>query len=196
MKLKLDKWLNEGEFSVEGDRIRISAPALSDFFNNPVPENGVLLEPQKNAPFFYTDVEGDFVIRVKVKPEFAAVYDAACIMVRQDDKLWFKACYEKTDFGTIAMVSVVTNGVSDDANGCNLGADSIWLQVARVGSTFAIHYSLDGVKFDMVRIFSLPMESTVKVGIEAQCPTGQGSTHEYSELSLEKRSLPNIRAGK
>ena len=189
------KWLNKSEFTVEGDKITITAPASSDFFNNPVPENGAFKTPQGNAPFFYTDVEGDFIIRVKVKPNFQLIYDAACIMVIQDENLWIKAAYEKSDFDTTAVVSVVTNKVSDDANGCNLTADSIWLQVARVGCNFAVHYSLDGEKFDMVRLCMLPMESTVKVGIEAQCPMGQGGSREYSGLSIEKRSISNLRAG-
>jgi len=196
MNLESFKWLNKSELNVEGDKITIVAPPTSDFFNNPVPENGEYKAPQKNAPFFYTDVEGDFVIRVIVKPNFESVYDAACIMVMQDENLWIKAAYEKSDFDTTAVVSVVTNKVSDDANGCNLTPDSIWLQVARVGCNFAVHYSLDGEKFDMVRLCMLPMESTIKVGIEAQCPVGQGGTREFSGLSIEKRSISNLRAGK
>jgi regulation of enolase protein 1 (concanavalin A-like superfamily) len=196
MNLDGFKWLNESKISVDGERIVIDAPGLRDFFNNPVPEGGEFNVPQGNAPFFYTDVDGDFVIRVKVKPNFETIYDAACIMVIQDENLWIKAAYEKSDFDTTAVVSVVTNKVSDDANGCNLTADSVWLQVARVGCNFAVHYSLDGEKFDMVRLCYLPVGNTVKVGIEAQCPTGQGGVREFSGLSIEKRSIADLRAGK
>lgn len=190
------KWLNQSQHSIEGDKITIHAPAITDYFNSPVQVNGTFNPPIGNAPFFYTDIEGDFVIRVKVKPEFKSKFDAGSIMVIQDDNLWFKAAFEKSDFNTTAVVSVVTNTVSDDANGCNIDLESIWLQVARVGNNFAIHYSLDGEKFDMVRVFYLPVEATLKVGIEAQCPAGQGSTHEYSGLTIEKRSIKELRAGK
>ena len=196
MNLNSFKWLNESSFSIDGDKITITAPPLSDFFNNPVPENGKYKAPQGNAPFFYTDVAGDFVVRVKVKPNFKDVYDAACIMVIQDESLWLKAAYEKSDFDTTAVVSVITNKLSDDANGCNLTEDSIWLQVARVGCNFAVHYSLDGEKYDMVRLCMLPVGDTVKVGIEAQCPTGQGGAREFSGLSIEKRTITDLRAGK
>jgi len=196
MNLNSFKWLNEAKFNVDGDKITITAPPKCDFFNSPVPENGVFKAPQADAPFFYTEIEGDFIIRVKVKPDFKAIYDAACIMVMQDENLWLKAAYEKSDFDTTAVVSVVTNKISDDANGCNLTADSIWLQVARVGCNFAVHYSLDGEKFDMVRLCMLPVADTIKVGIESQCPTGEGATHEFSGLTIEKRSISNLRAGK
>jgi len=94
------------------------------------------------------------------------------------------------------VVSVVTNGVSDDSNGCNIEADSVWLQVVRAGNNFAIHYSLDGEKYDMVRLFSLPVESTVKVGLEAQCPAGEGGYRYFSHLSIEKKTVRNLRAGR
>ena len=195
MDFKNFKWLNESKITIGGDKITIDAPGKTDFFNNPVPENGEFKAPQKNAPFFYTDVTGDFVARVKVKPNFTSVYDACCIMVIHNEKTWLKAAFEKSDFDTTAVVSVVTNGVSDDANGCNISQDHVWLQVVRAGNNLAVHYSLDGVKFDMVRLCMLPMDSTVKVGLEAQCPMGEGGIREFESFSIENRSVKNLRAG-
>ncbi len=197
MDLNAFKWLNESRLTIDenSEAFRIYAPAKSDFFNNPVPDNGTFKKPQANAPFLYTEVEGDFVIRVRVTPNFASTYDAACIMVIQDENTWLKAAFEKSDFGTNAVVSVVTNVVSDDANGCNIDTESVWLQVSRVQNNFAVHYSLDGEKFDMVRLCLLPVGNTVKVGVEAQCPTGDGGTRDFRGLTLEKRTVKNLRAG-
>lgn len=195
MDLQNWKWLNESQIIHEGDEVVIYAPAKTDWFNNPVPENGQLSAPVANAPFFYTEVTGDFVFRAKVRPNFKSVYDACALMVIQDEKLWTKAAFEKSDFGTMAAVCVVTNGVSDDANGCNIAQDEVWLQIVRVGDVFCTHYSLDGERFDMVRLFHLPVEKTVKVGIEAQSPAGDGGLRFYSEISLENRTVRNLRAG-
>ena len=117
------------------------------------------------------------------------------VQIIQDEKLWTKAAFEKSDFGTTAAVCVVTNGVSDDANGCNIAQDEVWLQIVRVGDVFCTHYSLDGEKFDMVRLFHLPVEKTVKVGIEAQSPAGEGGLRFYSDITLENRTVKNLRAG-
>lgn len=195
MDLQNWKWLNESQIIHEGDEVVIYAPAKTDWFNNPVPENGLLSAPVANAPFFYTEVTGDFVFRAKVRPNFKSVYDACALMVIQDERLWTKAAFEKSDFGTTAAVCVVTNGVSDDANGCNIAQDEVWLQIVRVGDVFCTHYSLDGERFDMVRLFHLPVEKTVKVGIEAQSPAGDGGLRFYSEISLENRTVKNLRAG-
>lgn len=189
------KWINESKLTMKNDVLSIYAPANTDYFNNPIPENGKLMKPQGDAPFYYTDIEGDFVIKAKVKPNFKTTFDAACIMVIKDEHVWVKAAFEKSDFDTTAVVSVVTNQISDDANGCNIEADSVWLQVARVGDNFAIHYSLDGIKFDMVRVFALEVGDSVKVGIEAQCPAGDGGYREFSDLSIEKRTIVSLRKG-
>ena len=195
MELKNWKWLNESKIIHEGGEVVIHAPARTDWFNNPVPVDGVLSAPVANAPFFYTDVTGDFVFRAKVRPNFKTVYDACALMVIQNEKLCTKAAFEKSDFGTTAAVCVVTNGVSDDANGCNIEQDEVWLQIVRVGDVFCTHYSLDGENFYMVRLFHLPVEKTVKVGIEAQSPAGEGGLRFYSEISLENRTVRNLRAG-
>lgn len=189
------KWLNESKMVCMGNEVAISAPAYTDWFNNPVPENGELSAPVANAPFLYTEVEGDFVFRAKVRPNFKTNYDACALMVIQDEKLWCKAAFEKSDFGTTAAVCVVTNGISDDANGCNIEQEEVWLQIVRVGDVFCTHYSLDGENFYMVRLFHMPVEKSVKVGIEAQSPVGEGGLRFYSDISLEKRSVKNLRAG-
>ena len=109
------KWLNESKIMKDGDRIVITAPAKTDFFQGNIEEcaEGILPESLSNAPFYYTEVEGDFVLRVKVSHAFTDVYDSASVMVMKDLTYWAKACFEHTDFHTHAVVSVVTRGSSD-----------------------------------------------------------------------------------
>lgn len=89
-------------------------------------------------------------------------------MVMKDLDCWAKACFEHTDFGTHAVVSVVT----------------------------AFHYSVDGENFYMMRQFHLPVEQIIKVGLLAQVPIGNGGLRIYENLSIEQRTVKNIRAGK
>lgn len=190
------KWLNESKIIKENGEVVIYAPAKTDWFNNPIPDsNGKYSDPVANAPFLYTDVEGDFSFSVKVKPDHKYVYDACAIMVIQDEKVWMKAAFEKSDFGTTAAVCVATNEISDDANGCNINQNELWLKVCRVGDVFSAHYSLDGKTYNMVRLFHLPVEKTVKVGIEAQSPAGEGGMRYFSEIKLEHITVKNLRAG-
>lgn len=189
------EWINESYATIKNQCLTLLAPEKSDFFynNNMSSDIGITPENLSNAPFYYTRVSGDFVLTVNVSVDFIDIYDAAAVMVMKDEKVWAKSCFEKTDFGTNAVVSVVMNNVTDDANGCNIDGNSVWLKVARVGNSFSLHYSVDGKIFNMSRFFTLPVDDIVKVGFVAQAPVGLGGERHFKFFSLEKRTLENIR---
>ena len=45
-------WINESEMEQTEDEIMIYAPAGSEYFNNPIPENGDMPDPIKTAPIY------------------------------------------------------------------------------------------------------------------------------------------------
>lgn len=47
----------------------------------------------------------------------------------------------------------------------------------------------------MMRFFSLPADRKVKVGLLAQAPTGNGGVRIYEDLTLESKTVKNIRYG-
>ena len=195
MDFKEWKWLNESQVMTMNGEIAIAAPAETDWFNNPIPVNGTVPAPVANAPFFYTEVKGDFVFRARVRPNHRYTYDACALMVIKDEYTWAKAAFEASDFGTKAAVCVVTNQISDDANGCNIESNTVWMKVCRVGNSFSFHYSEDGETFYMTRFFNLSPGETVKVGLLAQAPVGNGGVRVYEQLSIENRTVKNIRFG-
>lgn len=184
-------WFNPPKWELlPGGGIRVFAPAQTDYFQNPNGEGGT-----DSAPLLWLPVEGDFVARAYVRPTFASTYDAGALMVRHDETHWAKLCFEGTDLGTHAAVSVVTNGLSDDANGVDLEKEAIWLQIVRQGDLMGMHYSLDGKVWCMVRYFALPMPPQVKVGLVAQSPIGPGTVVDFCSLNIESRRVENMRAG-
>src|SRR5215208_8100849 len=130
--------------------MRVYVPEKVDYFRDPA---GVHVKDA--APYLWKHVTGDFVARAHIRPSFETTWDSGVILVRHDPQNWAKVCFEKTDFGTTAVVSVVTRGLSDDANGADVTVPDLWLQVARSANVFALHYSLDGENFRMVRVFNL-----------------------------------------
>jgi regulation of enolase protein 1 (concanavalin A-like superfamily) len=71
----------------------------------------------------------------------------------------------------------------------------VWLQIARVGNVFGMHYALDGRSWRMARFFSVPMPQTIKVGLVAQCPIGPGTAIDVLHFSIEQRTVKNLRSG-
>ena len=47
----------------------------------------------------------------------------------------------------------------------------------------------------MTRYFLMKDSESVKVGLLAQVPTGQGGDRIYEDLSIENKTVKNIRAG-
>lgn len=86
-------WINKGEIKISGDVIIMKAPPATDFFfgGETVSEEGILPQTLCNAPYYYTETEGDFVLKVKVSHDFKDTYDSASVMVMQDMKNWAKA---------------------------------------------------------------------------------------------------------
>jgi hypothetical protein len=177
--------------ALPGSGLRVYAPEKSDYFQDP---SGVTKKDA--APYLWLNVTGDFVARAQVRaPQSTLHWDAGAIMARQDALHWVKVCYERTDWGVMAAVSVVTNGSSDDANGVELSRPEVWLQVHRNGDVFGLHYSVDGQTWRMVRLLRMAMPASIKVGLVAQSPGGPGVVIDFLSFSLEQRTVKDLRAG-
>lgn len=174
-----------------GGGVRLSVPGGVDYFQDPAGRH-----VKDDAPYLWLDASGDFVAQAHVRPPSTrSSGDAAALMVRQDAAHWAKLCYEYTSLGNLAAVSVVTDGVSDDANGADLAAADLWLQVCRLGDLFGLHYALDGKSWRLVRYFKLRLADPLQVGLVAQCPGGPGTSVDWLEFSLEPRQVSDLRLG-
>ncbi len=170
--------------------LRIHAPACVDYFQDPAGRNSA-----DSAPYLWMPVSGDLTVRAHIRHPFQSTYDAGAIMLRQDALHWAKLCFEATDFGTHAVVSVVTNGTSDDANGVDVTISDIWLQLVRRGNLIALHYALDGKSWRMVRLCCLALAADAQVGLVAQCPVGQGAVIDWLSFEAVDRLPADMRAG-
>lgn len=142
-----------------------------------------------------TVAERHFQFSARVRPSLRSTFDAGVLLVRCDDVHWAKLCLEQAVNGAPTAVSVVTRGLSDDANGWGLPAADAWLRISRDGDTFAFHVSTDGVAWDLLRIFSLPALVPVEIGLVAQSPTGAGCTVRFSDVALVPNALSDPRSG-
>ena len=184
------KWDNESEIETVDGKLTIKALPHSDYFIDP--SNG---KKTMNASFYYMETNKDFSLSAKVTNAFKSTYDACALMVKSDETCWAKLCFELTDIGTHAVVSVVTNGVSDDANGVDIGGNSVYLQMAKKDKVFALHYSPDGNEYKMTRYFSLPVNDMIKIGFVAQSPLGEGGDCIFENIRLSFDPPKDIRKG-
>ena len=188
MNLDDFSWLNKSDIKVENEIFYIKATPHSDFFCNPVDGNSIA-----TAPFLYKEIEGDFLINVRVKPAFISTYDACSVFIYSDERHWLKTAFEYTDMETHSIVTVATDNYSDDANGVDIKEDNIYLQVIRKGNVFACHYSADGINYKMARLLRLDVPAVLKAGVSAQSPTGEGQLMEFKDLKITQTLPKDIR---
>ncbi|QNE34320.1 DUF1349 domain-containing protein [Leifsonia shinshuensis] len=155
--------------------------------------------PQQHAAtaLAFTAPAGDFVLSARVRvPGERTTFDAGALALWSDRDHWAKLCNEFSPHGEEMVVSVVTDGFSDDCNGPILDARAVYLRVARVGQAFAFHSSRDGRFWDFVRVFRLPVSTEpLCVGFLAQAPLGDRSDPTFDSIRYETRSLGSLRDG-
>jgi regulation of enolase protein 1 (concanavalin A-like superfamily) len=170
--------------------MEITAGSSTDLFVNPQGGASTLDAPRLLAP-----VSGDFQLVTHVTVEFAATFDAGALLIWAGEDQWGKLCFEYSPQGNPMVVSVVTKGVSDDANSFVTPDRDVWLRASRVGHAFAFHASLDGRRWEFIRHFALDAGETVELGFEAQSPAGEGCTARFEELRFSDQRLGDLRSG-
>lgn len=121
-------------------------------------------------------------------------FDAGVLSLWVEDH-WAKLCFEYSPQGEAMVVSVVTNGFSDDSNGPVVTAPWVYLRVSRVGPAWAFHSSLDGRVWSFVRLFRLETVKPVHVGFMAQAPMGERCEVRFDTIELTEKPPADLRDG-
>lgn len=109
------------------------------------PNEGKLTNNTVPALFMEVDNTRPFTFTAKVTPEFTenGLYNAADLLVFANDTLWQKLCFEQDERGQHRIVTVRTQGTSDDNNHEKLTASVVYLKFSSDTHTLASYYSLD-----------------------------------------------------
>jgi uncharacterized protein len=125
-------------------------------------------------------------------------FDAAALYVFVNDRSWAKLALERNPLGQETLVSVVTDGTSDDCNH-RVVAGPVRLRVCSVGGgAFAFHVEQDG-RWDLLRLFGLgdakAEPDSVRLGLSAQSPLGEGCTASFRGISWSADVPADLRDG-
>lgn len=170
--------------------LSMTAGPRTDLFVDP--QGG---SPALNAPRLLARAAGDFQLSARVTVDFAATFDAGVLALYADDGAWAKLCFERSPQGEPTVVSVVTRGVSDDANAFTVEGREVWLRVSRLGAAHAFHASTDGSRWRFVRHFALEPADGLAVGFLAQSPEGSGCAVTFDEIAYRPTRLTDLRSG-
>ncbi|MGJ7441301.1 DUF1349 domain-containing protein [Aquipuribacter sp. MA13-6] len=188
---------HDGVWRRDGDAVVADAPARTDLYVNPAGEDSGDAESMLNAATLLgRPPAGDYRLSARVSVGFRSQFDAGVLLLWLDRTTWAKFCFEYSPAAEPMVVSVVTRGVSDDANAFTVDARSVWLRVARVDGVYALHASTEGSRWTLVRVFSLGgAVDEHQVGLEAQSPTGEGCTVRFDQVRFDRERLADLRDG-
>jgi regulation of enolase protein 1 (concanavalin A-like superfamily) len=170
--------------------LRIVAGPRTDLFLDPAGGPA-----QLGASRLTTAVDGDFQLSAYVKADLRATFDAGALVLHAADHSWVKLALERSPQGQAMVVSVVTDGLSDDANGRVVDGDAVWLRISRIGAACALHASDDGVRWDLVRHFAFAAPRGLTAGFLAQSPTGDGCAATFDGVDYVAQTLADLRDG-
>ena len=166
-------------------QMQICCPAGTDIICDP---NGKFSNSSLPLLLCAVDNTKPFTFKAKVTSGFTpeGLYNAAVLMVFAHDTLWQKLCFEQDDHGHHRVVSVRTDGTSDDCNhDPHDDVSSIYLKISSNTHTVGCYYSLNGKDWVMVRVSKNCFPQQLFVGIASQCPRKGECCSTFAELSLD-----------
>jgi regulation of enolase protein 1 (concanavalin A-like superfamily) len=193
-------WINEPEnYELTRESISITTEPGTDFW-----QRSYYGFRNDNAPALLTESDDNFTFTAKASFNYNALFDQCGLAIYLDSDNWFKASieYENNEYSRLG--SVVTNlGYSDWATTDVTLPDHIWYRLHRRGPDFLIESSLDGERFNQMRIFHLhklgetteemgkcnppqPARHKVNIGVYACSPLNSSFTAKFQEIKLEE----------
>jgi uncharacterized protein len=190
---KTGTWLHEpSEWKDDGSLLTFRTIAGVDFWRSTL-VNTI----RDDGHFYYNQVDGDFVATVRVFGDYRDQFDQAGLFVRQDENNWLKCGaehiidkwedrYEYQGNALVVCAGLTSNGWSEWSPVPQFpkNPDYVWMRVVREGKTFFVLFSLDGVKYHVIKLFALPNATKVLIGRYATSPSGQGFNVSFDSYSL------------
>jgi len=189
-----DRALNGAEVAAGGKpgSLAIESGPRTDFFRETDGKTSY-----GNAPVLLAAIDNSrpFSFSVRVTPSLIETYDAGALYLWVDGENWLKFAFERDENGRSRIVTVRTHGTSDDNNHDAVASESVFLKVSSDTTSLGFYYSVDGVSWQLVRVFRNDYPARVWLGLSAQSPLGAGNRAEFSLLRLTDASVKDFRKG-
>lgn len=174
--------------------LMFACKAPRDLFCDP---NGKI--SQHTLPMLLTEIDNTqpFTLTAKVKPGFTpdGTFNSANLLLFVHETLWQKLCFEQDEHGCHRIVSVRTQGFSDDNNHEQVKKDSVWLRISSDTNTVSCFYSEDNMHWHLVRLYQNYYPARIFAGIASQCPVTGSCVSLFEDVTLEQNTVADMRLG-
>jgi uncharacterized protein len=175
---------------IEKDAITIIASGHTDLFSS---ADGYV--KVNSAPRLMFRPDKNFILKAQVSCNLLNNWDGAVLLIEKDTDHWAKLCFERDYKGNVRIVTVVTDGVSDDCNSDVVRGNSVCLQIAYSNNVVYFYYSTNNSDLYLVRNFKFPYSNGLKVGFLAQASTDKENSATFSNIQYSGKALKNFWKG-
>lgn len=148
-----------------------------------------------SAPRALFDSDKDFVFSTAIQHSFDNKWDGGAIILEADKDNWIKFCFEKDYTGAKRVVSVVTKGISDDANSIEIAKNTAYFKMAKKEDTVYLYVSETGKSWYLVRAINFKFNKVLKLGLLAQSPEGKANTVSFSNIKYSATTIKDFWVG-
>jgi hypothetical protein len=177
------EWYNEPQnVTFEEKNVKITAKPRTDFWQSM--HHHIRKD---NAHFFYKTLKNNFTLVIKWHFKTAEDFNQCGVMVRIDERNWFKASVMSKSIKSPEIGSCLTVGAFSDWAGAPLKhmPNNIFFKLERKGDDFVCFYSLDGQKYIRLRQFYLRgIQNEVKAGAYIAAPQDVGFEAVLDEIEF------------
>lgn len=181
------QWFNQPEkWSLEGNKLSMFVTPKTDFWR--ITHYGFTVD---DGPFLYETIGGEFEVKVKITGAYKARFDQMGLMLRINERTWIKAGVEFVG-NKINISTVVTNEKSDwSVIETQHNPGSVWIRAFRKLDAVELFYSLDDIKYTMMRLAYFPDNVPVMAGMAAASPDGEGFDALFEDFEI--KHIPDVR---
>lgn len=178
---ELKQWINEGkDFKADDNKVSFKVLPGTDFWQ--VTHYGF---SRTDGNCYVAEVESDACFTVKVTMNYINEFDQAGVMVYINDNNFAKLCVENQLKTKNKLGSVVCKDQRSDWATQVFGDEKeIWFRVSKRGINYLFESSLDGEAFHQMRLFDIPVEGKVSIGVFGASPLGDGFTAEFEHAAF------------
>lgn len=139
-----------------------------------------------NGHFFFCRRDNDFSLTLKWNFDSLKAFSQCGIMLRIDERNWFKASLMNKQDNENCLASVLTIAGHSDWCGFELGQEvsELWFRLNRIENDYVLFYSLNGIDFIRFRSFYLKNYEDVKAGAYIANPNEENFYATLAELDI------------
>jgi len=152
---------------------------------------------EATAPILLTEIDNckPFTFTTRVESSIEKIYDAGAAYIFVDNSRWLKFAFERDEKLRCRVVTVRTEGSSDDNNHDIISQDHVYMRVSSNTKQIGFYYSSNGADWNLARIFRNEYPAKIWLGISSQSPKEGNNIARFSHMSLTESYISNHRLG-